>query len=215
MLAGMTRTGKTTTAREIVRKYLHHYPDLRVVIFDPKDQGDYDILRHYLTRGTKLVHIRSSVAPDIPKLPGVSIWHPKRAEWSEYNTWFDRINDDTRPLLTVVDEPSRLAKRLDGWSFPPAFITLNKEGGGQLHALLTNVQEIAGGARQIAGQATHTLQFRLEDEYDKRAMARKFSRARRAGRITSTEPQHWHGFYHARVDELDNAREYASHRVFL
>lgn len=213
MLAGMTRTGKTTTAREIVKKYLAHYPGLRVVIFDPKDVGDYDSLR--TIPGIKVTHIRSKVAPDIPKLPGISVWHPKRAGWGEFETWFNRINDDPKPLLTVVDEPARLAKRLDSWSFPPSFVVLNKEGAGQLHALLTLVQEVAGGARQIAGQATHTLQFRLEDEYDKRMMARRFSRARKAGHITSEEPEHWHGFYHARVDMLDHAREYTSHRTFL
>lgn len=211
MLAGMTQTGKTTVARELVKKYLSSYDGLRVSIFDPKDVGDYDVLKKI----SDVTHIRGSYPPDTPNLPGVQIWHPINASWDNMRKWLANINDDKDALLTVIDEPQRLAKGLTTSTWPQEFVILNKEGAGQHHALITLVQEIAGGARQIPAQATHTIQFRLENDYDNRVLSRKFYRARRSGFITTIEPEHWHGFYHSRVDMLDRAREYSSFRAFI
>jgi hypothetical protein len=211
MLAGMTQTGKTTVARELVKKYLTSYDGLRVMIFDPKDVGDYNKLNSYCD----VTHIRGGFPPDVIRVPGIQIWHPINATWDNIRKWLANINDDRDALLTVIDEPQRMAKGLTTSTWPQEFVILNKEGAGQLHALITLVQEIAGGARQIPAQATHAIQFRLENDYDNRILSRKFYRARRDGHITTLEPEHWHGFYHSRVDMLDRAREYSSYRTFI
>lgn len=212
MFAGITRSGKTTAARQVVRKYLDSYAGLRVHIFDPKDVGDYDrIAPHVPVR-----HVRGSVAPDLLREPGVLIWHPQGATFEDYETFFQRIADDPAPNLTVVDETRRLSKRLgDGTSFPLSLATLLQEGGGKLHAVIMMLQEIAGSARQIMGQATHLFRFRMMNDYDERMTERPFARARRSGRIKNKEPQHWHGFFHSRIDMLDQANEYASWRNFI
>lgn len=213
-LVGMTRTGKTTTARQIIRKYIQSYPGLRVHVFDPADRGDYDGVARGL--GVPVHHVRSKGAPDILRQPGVLFWHPKQSTFEDMSTFFQRIVDDPEPSLNVIDETRRLSKRLgDGTSFPIAVATLMQEGGGNLHASLVLLQEIAGTARQFMGQSTHLLRFRLENAYDERATERRFARARKAGRITTAEPAHWHGFYHSRVDMLDQAREFSSWQQFI
>ena len=211
-LVGMTRTGKTVTARQIIKKYVQSYPGLRVHVFDPKDVGDYT----RIVSGVPLYHVRSSVAPDLLREPGILVWHPKQTSFEEMQTFFQRVVDDPEPSLTVIDETRRLSKRLgDGTSFPVSVATLMQEGGGQLHASLVLLQEIAGTARQFMGQSTHLIRFRLENAYDERATERRFARARKAGRITTMEPAHWHGFYHSRVDMLDQAREFPSWQAFI
>jgi len=213
-LAGMTRTGKTTVARQLIALYLRSYPGLRVHIFDPKDVGDYDALGKI--SGARVLHVRGGRAPDLLREPGVLIWHPRRAPFEEYERFFQQIADDSEPNLSVVDETRRLIKRLgDGTSYPAPFATILQEGAGQLHSMIVLLQEIAGTPRQIVGQATHLLRFRLENAYDERATDRRYARARASGRISTREPAHWHGFYHARVDMLDAAREYPDWRAFL
>lgn len=213
-LVGMTRTGKTTTARQIIRKYAQSYPGLRIHVFDPKDVGDYDRLAAGL--GIPVYHVRSKGAPDLLRNAGILIWHPKRSSFEDMSTFFQRVVDDPEPSLTVIDETRRLSKRLgDGTSFPVEVATLMQEGGGNLHASLVLLQEIAGTARQFMGQSTHLLRFRLENAYDEHATERRFARARKSGRITNTEPSHWHGFFHSRVDMLDQAREFHSWQQFI
>lgn len=212
VLAGITRCGKTTTARHLTAKYASSYPGLRIHIFDPKDRGDYD----GVVRGVPVYHVRSTVAPDLLHAPGVLIWHAKGAAWGELQRWFERISNDPEPSLTVVDETARLLKRLgDPNSFPPSFITLLKEGGGEYHSMIILLQELAGSARQILGQSTHLLRFRLTNSYDERVADYRIARARASGRITTKEPRNWHGFYASRVDQLDQAREFSSWQSFI
>jgi hypothetical protein len=211
-LAGITRCGKTTTAVQLAIKYLTSYPGLRVHIFDPKDTGDYNIL----SRFAPVVHIRDGPAPDPLRQPGVQIWHPKGVSWEEYERYFERLANDPEPHLTILDEIKRLQKRPgDGYSFPPSLSLLYREGAGQWHAVITLVQEVAGAAREIVSQATHVLRFRLENPYDEIRVDRRFARAKRAGQIRGVEPRAWHGFWHARIDALDSAREYTSWRQFI
>lgn len=213
-LVGMTRTGKTTTARQIIRKYAASYPGLRIHIFDPKDVGDYDRIAPGL--GIPVYHVRAKGAPDLLRRPGILIWHPKSSDFDDMESFFRRLADDPEPHLTVIDETRRLSKRMgDGTSYPLSVATLMQEGAGNLHAVMVLLQEIAGTARQFMGQSTHVLRFRLENAYDEHATERRFARARRAGRITSVEPTHWHGFYHSRVDMLDQAKEYRSWQQFV
>lgn len=199
-------------ASNLVRKYLEDYPGLRVHIFDPKDKDDYD----WLKRLAPVHHIRDGPAPDILQEPGVLIWHPKGVNWNEYETWLRRIVEDPNPSLTVFDELKRMQKRPgDPWSYPPSLSVLMREGGGMKHAAITLLQEIADSPREILAQATHVLRFKLENPYDERRADNRFSRARRAGYIRGSEPRNWHGFWHARIDNLDAAREYASWQHFI
>lgn len=217
-LIGMTRTGKTTVARQIVRKFAQSYPGLRIHIFDPKDTGDYDGIMRGLAGASSLpiYHIRSKQPPDILRQSGILIWHPKGSGFEDMERFFRALADDPEPSLTVIDETRRLSKRMgDGTSYPLSVATLMQEGAGNLHAVMVLLQEIAGTARQFMGQSTHVLRFRLENAYDERATERRFARARRAGRITNEEPSHWHGFFHSRVDALDQAREYSSWQNFI
>lgn len=215
-LVGMTRTGKTTTARQIIRAYATAYPGLRIHIFDPKDVGDYDRLTQGLSPAVPTYHVRATGAPDILRQPGILIWHPKGSTFDAMEDFFRRLADDPEPSLTVIDETRRLSKRMgDGTSYPLSVATLMQEGAGNLHAVLVLLQEIAGTARQFLGQSTHVLRFRLENAYDERATERRFARARKNGRITTDEPSRWHGFYHSRVDALDQAREYTSWQQFI
>lgn len=213
---GMTRTGKTTAVGQLAKRYVRAYDGLRVHIFDPKDVGDFETIGRGL--GVPVHHVRSEVAPDPLRMPGILIWHPKNAGWDQYEKFFRQLADDPEPHLTIVDETRRLIKRLgDGTSMVPSLATLLQEGGGLLHGLIVLLQEVAGTARQILGQSTHVVRFRLENEYDERATERRFTRARRNGRIArdQQEPAHWHGFFHSRVDMLDQAREFSSWQTFI
>lgn len=213
-LVGMTRTGKTTTARQIIKKYALSYPGLRIHIFDPKDVGDYDRIAPGL--GVPVYHVRSRMPPDVLHQPGMLIWHPKASTFDDMEQFFRTLADDPEPHLTVIDETRRLSKRMgDGTSYPLSVATLMQEGAGNLHAVLVLLQEIAGTARQFMGQSTHVLRFRLENAYDEHATERRFARARKAGRITADEPSRWHGFFHSRVDMLDQAREFHSWQQFV
>lgn len=215
-LVGMTRTGKTTTARAIIKKYASSYPGLRIHIFDPKDVGDYNAVVRGLSPAVPVYHVRSKVAPDLLHNPGVLIWHPKSSSFDDMERFFKRLADDPEPHLTVIDETRRLSKRMgDGTSYPLSVATLMQEGAGNLHAVMVLLQEIAGTARQFMGQSTHVFRFRLENAYDEHATERRFARARKNGRITTDEPAHWHGFYHSRVDMLDQAKEYHSWQQFI
>lgn len=217
-LVGMTRTGKTKLAHQIVRKFLSSYPGLRVHIFDPADRGDYNGITHGMLPPVPVYHVRSKAPPDLLRNPGVLIWHPKASDFEDMTQFFQSVVDDPEPSLTTIDETRRLSKRLgDGTSFPLPVATLMQEGGGNLHGSLVLLQEIAGTARQFMGQSTHLFRFRLENEYDERQTERRFARARRAGRIPKeqTEPSHWHGFFHSRVDMLDQGREYHSWQHFI
>lgn len=212
-LPGMTRVGKTVTARELVRKYLETYSGLRVHILDPKDVGDYNSLARL---GVPVYHMREGWAPEPLAAPGILIWHPTNASPDAYNRWFKLLNDDPHPHLVVLDELKRLQRKTgDNLSFPAELGVLMREGAGKYHGAITLIQEVSGTAREIMSQATHVVRFRLENPYDERMADRRFARARRARRIRGAEPQNWHGFWHARIDNLDNAREYSSWQNFL
>jgi hypothetical protein len=198
---GMTGSGKTTWARELLTRLRSAYPAARTYILDSKQMGDFAMFPGYV--------IRDQISPDALKEPGaIQIWQPPIDDVGQYSDWFLKILKAREPAIVLVDELSSLGG-LHGRSFPLGYMQLSKQGRGLDICKISLTQEAAYIPRVTLGQTSHLLRFRLLNEHDQRTADKML------GRQDKGEPPHRYGFYYKRLDRADDVYLYRGHQDFF
>jgi Cdc6-like AAA superfamily ATPase len=198
---GMTGSGKTTWARELLSRLRSSYPAARLYVLDSKQMNDFSALPGYF--------IRDQVAPDPIRQPGaVQIWQPPLDDVAQYSDWFTKILKARQPAVVLIDELSSLGGQ-SGRQFPLGYMLLAKQGRGLDISMVSLTQEAAYIPRVTLGQTSHLLRFRLLNEHDQRVADKVL------GRQEKGEPPHQHGFYYRRLDRAGDVFLYRGHQEFF
>jgi energy-coupling factor transporter ATP-binding protein EcfA2 len=200
-IAGITGCGKTTLAKQLIQELKRSYPAAHVYILDSKGAGDFDDVPGF--------RIYDEVAPDALKTPGATlIWTPPYDNLLSYHQWFEKLLQARDPAIVLIDELSSLTGEKQN-AYPVGYAKLMKQGRGLDISVVSLTQEAAYIPRQTFGQTTHLISFRLEDEHDRRKLARKFNIA------ADRSPRHPYGFFYRRLDRPVGTYEYRDWREFL
>jgi Cdc6-like AAA superfamily ATPase len=200
----MKGSGKTTWARELVKRLRLAYPAVRVYLVDSKVQGDFDMFSG--------VKVASEIAPGVLSQPGeLMVWQPSVDLVDEYDAFFNRILKHRQPAIVLIDELSSIGGK-SGQSFPLGYMRLLKQGRGLEISIVTLTQDAAYIPRQVLGQASHLLRFRLNDEYDDKKADRILQRPRAEW---GTQPTGQYGFLYRRVDRPSPVLEYRNWQEYF
>lgn len=203
-MLGMTNCGKTTFTRRLVSELRRLYPLANTYVCDSKGAGDFDMWGG---------HTDSERAPALPRGDGrMQVWTPPSDNLDEYDRWFHAILKRREPAIVIIDELSSIGGRR-GVDYPVGYAKLLKQGRGLHISLITLSQEYAGMPRQVAGQTTHLVRFRLLNRFDRKAadalLGRPFEE-------DESEPREEHGFFYSRLDRQPRRYiEYAGHQQFF
>lgn len=201
-ILGTTGSGKTTFAKRLVRELRALYPGLPVYALDSKGAGDFDGWPG---------RVESNDAPGADRLvDGVQVWAPPYTDRAEADRWLQAIYERRRPAVVYIDELSSIGGK-SGRDYPRGYQVLLKQGRGLRISVITLSQEVAGMPRQVLGQTTHLVSFRLLNEFDRREADSLFGRSHPRGTAREArEPRALHGFHYARLDKVPRAvSEYA------
>ena len=197
---GQTGSGKTQFAKRLVRQLRALYPAAGVYVADSKGGDDF-------TRWPGLVTEQDPPGPVGPG--GIQVWQPPADDVDAYDEWLHSILKARRPALVFIDELSSIGGKT-GNSFPLGFAKLLKQGRSLGVAAVVCSQEAAYIPRQVHGQATHLVCFRLEDDIDKQRAA-KWLRLEGGWR----DPAGRYGFHYRRNDPPGTPHEYERHQEFF
>lgn len=200
----MTNCGKTTFTRRLVSELRALYPAANTYVCDSKGAGDFR---------TWPGHTDAERAPALPTGEGrYQVWTPPDDNLAEYDTWFQRILKRRTPAIVVIDELSSIGGK-QGNDYPLGYRRLLKQGRGLHISVITLSQEYAGMPRQVAGQTTHLVRFRLLNRFDQRAADALLGRTSDAA---GSEPDADHGFFYSRLDEQPRrVIAYEGHQQFF
>lgn len=120
------------------------------------------------------------------------LWRPEDDLRDEYDDYLQQLFRLRRPFVCTIDEVANLGGD-SGQSFPQGLRLLLKQGRVFGETLIMGTQELAYQPRQIVGQATHLIRFRLRNEHDAGIIDRQVG-------TELSEPPDAHGFYYTRLD---------------
>ena len=191
------------------------YPKAHRYILDSNGRGDFD-------RWTG--RIETDIAP-APMRRGLfsrgkgsqQVWSPGVDDMKQYDIWLEGIRKTKESAIVLIDELSAITKvGQSARGFPPNFARLLKQGRvvdlehDEHICVIICTQEQAYMPRQVLNQATHVLRFRLQSEYDARAIERGVGM-----RTSIPQPSTKHGFFYVRADDPSRYFEYDSPIQFL
>lgn len=213
---GTSGTGKTTFDRHLLARYMELFPETSSFIFDTNASRPWSRLP-----GIELY--QGLTPPQPPMRSGViMVWAPPMDDPDAYERALESIFYCPTPIVTVVDELSSLARSDSPLSYPRGLKLLYKQGRSGFKTTLTNTQDAAFILRQLLGQASHIVRFRLQLPSDSWRINPYYARGPELGERLSAarrdevvEPRHQWGFWHVRNDQPASAREYLSWRQFL
>lgn len=213
---GTSGSGKTTFARHLLARYLELWPEASACVLDTNASRPFRNLP-----GAE--QYDGATPPQPPMRSGViQVWAPPMDDPDAYERYLESIFYCPTPLVVHVDELSSLARSDSPTSYPRALKLLYKQGRSGNKTTLTLTQDAAYILRQLLGQASHVVRFRLQLPADSVRINPYFARGpelaarlAHAGRDEVIEPRHAYGFWHVRNDQPQTAREYLSWRQFL
>lgn len=198
---GITGSGKTVWAKQLVKRLQTSYPGVRTYILDSKDMGDFD--------DTPGLRVTGQQAPDALRRGGqVQIWQPPLNNIHQYHRWFMNILRARKPAIVLVDELASLGEEKPG-QYPQGYALLVKQGRKAEICVISLTQEAAAIPRQTMGQMMHFVRFRLENDYDKRVAAKRLNIEK------EKEPRNAYGFFYRRLDRPGQAHEYRDWQEFF
>ena len=186
-LGGMTGSGKTTFAKQLLMEMRKLWPNPPLYVLDSTNKGDFD----------NWPGIVEQDKPPAPlRRPGdVQIWQPRGNDLGAYDAWFTSIVDVRKPAIVLVDELASISNR--SGDAVQGYQLLQKQGRGHNICVISLSQEMAYIARQATNQASHFVRFGFQaGEYDAKKANRMVGRP-----PVAEEPPHEHGFWYARVNK--------------
>jgi hypothetical protein len=203
-IVGATGTGKTVfTCRGLLKYMQKHYPEVPRYIVDSTADPDMDKLV------PNNLHVEGNKAPDLLRESSRTlIWTPDNSKIpSEYNRWFNRINDSRKPAIVVIDEIASMTKEaLEG--LETLFKQLRKHGG----TVIGETQEIAKVDTTFFRQLTHFFQFTISPEPYDLNMARKYLAI---SKEEYEQPSNKYGFHYRRTRGNHKAIEFVDMHHFF
>jgi Cdc6-like AAA superfamily ATPase len=201
IIVGKTGSGKTHfTVRGALEYLRKQFPDVpRYIIDSTNDPKMPQLVRDPLW-------ITGNMPPDIIRdTRKTLVWTPDNSKIPKsYCDFFERLNDDRRPSIIVVDEIASMTKQAED-GLETLFRQMRKHGG----TVLAETQQIASVDTVYFQQATHFVQFRMNpSDYDDR-------RSRNYLDITKDEqhvPMSHYGFFHRNTSNNTAMREYSDFR---
>lgn len=199
LLLGVTGTGKTTFAKELIKRLLKMWPATPLYILEARDAGDFE---EWYGDG---LYLGEDPPPPIRK--GAQVWRPGADRQQAYDAWFDMLLHTPGPLVLLNDEISAITK---GTTATDSFQRIMKQGRALGKCVINCSQEFYGSPKQIRTQTTHVARWRMEGEQDVWSSNRFIRRAHNA-----PEPLHKYGFFYTRKDEQMPTRYYPSYKSFF
>jgi hypothetical protein len=199
LILGATGTGKTTFVRHLLDHLSALYRNMvPLYVLDTKGVGDFAHLSNFVTTD----------APPRPITSGHQVWQPGLETWEAFDAWFGALLAVPGALILNIDEVSSITDH--SGKGPDNYARLLKQGRGMNKCVITCTQEMAGVPRQIKGQATHVVRFRLADDYDRVKGNRLMGLDKDTG-----DPRGRYGFFYRRIDRGGPVFEYHGWQEFF
>lgn len=215
---GTSGTGKTTAFRQILLKQLELFPEAVLCVIDSNPDHPFQDWPG---------QVISATAPSPPTAPGtIQVWRPTEDDADEYERYLDRILNlgPDKPVFLHIDELSSLAHTASSLGYPRSLAKLLKMGRAAHKSTSVLTQDAAYILRQVLGQSTHVLRWRMQLPSDSAKLNPYFARGTELGpriaddrpsRNQYAEPRRRYAFWHVHMTHPETAKEYASWRSFV
>jgi len=204
-ILGVTKSGKTTFAKRLLEQLRGLYEDVPVYIVDSKASGDFE----------GMGQVYDGQEPPKALRSGCVVWQPPHDDIGAYGRFFERLLKARQPGIVLVDELSSLGGN-HGLSFPNDFNKLLKQGRAHGLCVINLTQEAAYIPRNVLGQTTHVIGFRLNNPNDRIKRDDYLNRPPALRGQTLPEPSGKFGFFYNRLDgDSTGVAEYESHQDFF
>lgn len=194
-IIGASGTGKTYFTTRLLTRLRAYYIVPTLILNSKPDLGLSTLARP----------IRRAEPPNI--VSGLTVWEPPDDIRSVYDEFFRRVLKYKKPLIEYTDELSSIGGNHSD-TFPVNYIRLLKQARSQRKTVITGSQELAYIPRQVLGQSTHLVIFRVENEHD-------IQLARQKMKVKEFDWKDAHGFWYRRLDKVDEGRYFSSVQEFL
>lgn len=190
---GMRGTGKTTLITECYKSIMNSYPNACGYVLDSNAAGDFS--------GWSGGYFGFDCPIISPGPAGRQVvWQPRYDDSEAYEDFFRRLFDATAwtgiPAVVLIDELAALGKG-DHQYYARILKRGRRRAGFAGITLFSISQELAQKAnvpRQTFSQMNHMCKFYVQHPYDL-MMANKLLHL-----PDNVQPEHEHGFWHARLD---------------
>ena len=199
LIAGITGTGKTFLARELLYLLARSKPfaECHFYFLDEKDEGDFKDFPGHVTS--------SSPPAPLQEPHNCQVWHPEDYTPADIEAWLEQVYKD-KPAVLVIDE---LTDCIYGpRKYSQALKKLLKKGRGKGITVIVLTQEAAEIPRQTIGQTSHWIRFAIGNPYDSNLLDKKI-------RNSIGEPDAKYGFFYNFRESRRGAWSFPSVQHFL
>ena len=190
-ILGMRGTGKTELAKSLYKVLLDAHRYAVGYVIDTNANGDFS--------GWSGAYDGFDVPIIGPGPRGRQVvWQPPYDDKNAYESFFERLYDHRVPSVVLIDELSCLGGQKEKHDFYARLLKRGRARSGFAGITVISLsQELAQAAkvpRQTFSQMVHFVRFYVQHPYD-------IMEANRLLHIPNhVQPEHEHGFWHARFD---------------
>jgi len=202
-IVGMTGSGKTHFATDLLEYYRTHFPHVRRYVLDSTEDG--------MDRLHAKIDVRGNRIPDVLKnATYTQVWTPDTDVPDAYSRYLENILYDRKPAIVFIDEIASLTKgkNVDP---PDGYTLIMKQGRKHGITVMSLTQEIAHVPQTLFKQMTHFALFRINNETYDMTMARKYLGL---DKDQFKHPESKWGFKYKRQGE-SSVQEFASSQQFF